>query len=228
MTLTEDEAAELAELRRRIFGPDGAVEVNPVDLDRLRSLESVGNSDPTDAVERIPDDQTTAEPAAAPLPAQVTPHKAANTAWRWWLAGTVAGVALVVIGYVIGVLSTTPEAPEALPEFGFDQTDDDLLPDTFLTENENLIPDSTRFVGRIDGYDIYLAQTVGLIGVCVVALTDSVQPQFASMGCSEGSLTTGGLRSGVAANLEIEVGEKQPELGGMPVRLSESVTAYRV
>lgn len=107
------------------------------------------------------------------------------------------------------------------------QTDDDLLSEAFPAENDGLNPESTRFVGRINGYDIYLAQNTQLNGVCIVALTDSVQPEFASMGCSGGSLTTGGLGAGVSENLVIEVGEIQPEPRGTPVRMSESVTAYR-
>ncbi len=80
------------------------------------------------------------------------------------------------LGYGIGVLSTTPTVPEALPEFASDQTDDDLLPEAFLAENDGLNPESTRFVGRINGYDIYLAQNTQLNGVCIVALTTVSNP----------------------------------------------------
>ena len=226
VALTEDEAAELAELRRRIYGPDSTVEITAGDVDRLRSLEGDGGES-TDVRERTPDDQTNADPAGAGASPPVTLRSAARGTWRWWLGAAVAGVALAAVGYGIGVLSTTSKAPEAIPEFAFDQTDEDLLPETFLAENDGLNPASTRFVGRIDGYDIYLAQNTQLNGVCIVALTDSVQPEFASMGCSGDSLTTGGLGSGVSENLVIEVGEMRPESRGTPVRMSENVTAYR-
>lgn len=227
MALTEDEASELAELRLRIYGPNSTGEITGVDLHRLRWLERDRGNGSTNVGDRTTDDETSVDPATAPAPAQLTSRRPARSSRRWWLGVTVAGIAVGALGYGIGVLSTTPTVPEALPEFASDQTDDDLLPEAFLAENDGLNPESTRFVGRINGYDIYLAQNTQLNGVCIVALTDSVQPEFASMGCSGGSLTTGGLGAGVSENLVIEVGEIQPEPRGTPVRMSESVTAYR-
>lgn len=86
---------------------------------------------------------------------------------------TVAGLALAGIGYAVGVAVTTPEASEARPEFGFDQTDEDLLPESFLAEDDTLDPATARFVGRNDGYAIYLAQNSQSDGVCVLALTET-------------------------------------------------------
>lgn len=159
VAFTEDEAAELDELRRRIYGPDNTTAFTEAELGRLRALEAVSAPSAPTNVSLTPDAELgSADSSLEPELVCEVPLRAHPSPWRYWLVATVAGLTLAGIGYAVGVMVTTPEASETLPEFAFDQTDEDLLPESFLAEDDTLDPASTRFVGRIDGYAIYLAQ----------------------------------------------------------------------
>ena len=226
--MTEDEAAELDELRQRIYGPDSTTAFTEAELERLRALETVSAPSAPINVSVTPDAELgDADSSLEPELVSAVPLRAQRRPWRYLLVATVAGLALTGIGYAVGVMVTTPEASEALPEFAFDQTDEDLLPESFLAEDDTLDPASTRFVGRIDGYAIYLAQNAQSDGVCALALTEDAPPVAVSMGCFGPMTGDGGGSFGVTDTLEIGLGARHPEPQGIPIRLSESVTAYR-
>lgn len=213
-----------------MYGPDSTAACTEAELGRLRELESVGALSGSVNVSVIPqahlgDADSSLEPGAL----SGVPLLSHRKPWRYWVVATVAGLALAGIGYAVGVMMATPQATETLPEFGFDQTDEDLLPESFLAENDtiDLDPTSTRFVGRIDGYAIYVAQTAQSNGVCGLALTEDTPPVAMSIGCFGPMTSDDGGSFSVTDTLEIGLGPRAPQSQGTPIRLSESVTAYR-
>ncbi|MFS0734854.1 hypothetical protein ABC304_05410 [Microbacterium sp. 1P10UB] len=98
----DDDAAELARLRRRAYGPDADIAADPVALARLDELEQAARPQPEPV--RVPDPSPTAEGAApAPLSdpvvdvgAAVVPEPSSRPRARWHLA-LVAGVGVLAV-----------------------------------------------------------------------------------------------------------------------------------
>ena len=84
---------------------------------------------------------------------------------------------------------------------------------------------STRFIARVDGYDVFLARPAGLPGVCVfvrVAGSDALS----GAGCSENPVGRGSVGFSGVGGLTVFVGDIDRPPTGQPVQLSESVIAY--
>lgn len=223
----DGESAELRELRRRVYGPGNAQTVTDTDVERLRQLENRDpylEQPPTDIVSSVENAGVVQE--ADDEAAAVRPARFGRLAWRGWLMVACAAVALTALGFGVGVALTTPRPLEVLPEFTFPQTDEDTIPAEFHLDDPIFDPTSTRFIARIDGYDVFLAQPAEFDGVCIVAYRSDT-PESTSAGCTSGPGTTGDGRFGIDESLEIGYGVAGPDVIGEPIRLSESVTAYR-
>ena len=221
---------ELQALRHRAYGPDADIHEDPVALERLRELENGEQDVATTAPEvllpnpSVVQDQVVADVAKPPR------HPLGHLSWRGWLVAVAVASALALLGFGVGVTVASPAQAEALPEFNVPQTEEDVLPLNAI--DPSVDPASTRFIAQIDGYAIFLAQPAEFEGICIVSLpVGPTQPQSVaepqSIGCAAGTGVTGGARFGVGQTLEIAVGEAGAPEQGVPVRLSESITAYR-
>ena len=102
---------ELADLRRRAYGPHADIVADPAALARLRELER-----PTPASDGAPppppEPARAAGPASTPEPAPthgpVRPARPARPVSRWWIAGWAAVVALTVGAIVFALASVRP------------------------------------------------------------------------------------------------------------------------
>jgi hypothetical protein len=98
-SLTPERFRELADLRRRAYGPDADIQRDPTAVRRLHELEDLVR-DPAEREPspRVPDAQTAAAqpPARPPAPAAVSEHRPRATRriplWAVALAAVVAGV----------------------------------------------------------------------------------------------------------------------------------------
>lgn len=228
VTMTDEEASELRDLRRRMYGPGSGAGLDAPEFERLQLLEEreKRGSFPTVEVGAVGhDDGEGASAGKASSAGNTSDDRGRN--WKLWLGAAVAGLAFVGVGYAAGAATSARQAPTTLPEFQFDQTLEDEIPEGVLTQDyDSVDPDSTRFVGVVDGYYIYLAQDRDGDLVCLLTVTGIPEPRIASMGCTSGPLPAG-LRVSVSETLELEVGEAEtPESGGNTIKLSESVTAF--
>ena len=117
-----------------------------------------------------------------------------------------------------------------IPEFAEPQTEEDLLPGGMRSSTQPIEPSTIRNVGTIDGYTIFIAQSVDFENVCFVAVLTAANLEVSS-GCAS---WTGATDSPVAAmwgvdeNLQVQLGDPAlVDATGEAVPLSESVTAYR-
>lgn len=117
-----------------------------------------------------------------------------------------------------------------IPEFAAPQTEEDLLPGGMSSNTQPIEPSTIRNVGTIDGYTIFIAQSVDFENVCFVALVTDIDLEVSS-GCAS---WTGPSDSPVAAmwgvdeNLQVLLGDPAlVDATGEAVPMSESVTAYR-
>ncbi|PVE78798.1 hypothetical protein [Microbacterium testaceum] len=231
-----DEDAELNRLRERIYGVDGA-SASAAEIARLRELEERqrggGRAAPAaeqqavggrDAVDRPGDD------AAAPVPDDGSPGPApARRAVRWTLTA-LGAAALVGIGIAIGSsLAPTPAAsadPAAaeLPELTFPQTVEDVISADILRDS-GIDPASTRYIATVSDFRIYLAVPDDGDGRCIATFTSADNRPW-SAGCVSGA-QEGAAVFGVDDSLTVAIGTASPStVTGIPIRLSDSVTAY--
>jgi hypothetical protein len=108
-------------------------------------------------------------------------------------------------------------SPTSLPEFESVQTDRDVIVDA---ASQDIDADSTRFVGEVEGADIYLARGTNDT-LCLIQIRDG---EWEQTGCGAGL----GIGSTLQTGTRIEAGTfKFPEsevAGGKRTRLSDSVT----
>ncbi|SFS14112.1 hypothetical protein SAMN04487846_2850 [Microbacterium sp. cf046] len=223
---------ELRSLRERVYGPASSLPASHVDLERLRQLERERIVSSLSSEEDVPDAVSTAHSAdsarqaADPHRPSVRERQAPEPPRRAWRARSIVvagGVLLVIIGYAWGATATVPHISGPLPEFDRAQTGEDRLP---VAATAGVIPASSRFVARVDGFDVFLARQDGGQGVCVVSYLAGTNQAFLSTTCGSGS--GGGLLAPVTRNLDVAIGDlESPPPDGDALRLSESVTAYR-
>ena len=122
-------------------------------------------------------------------------------------------VAALVVGGMFSVSGCSVSGTE-LPEFQRAQTEADRVT-ADAVGGMGVDPDSTRFVGEVGTYGIYLARSDDGMGLCLVAVTldDNV---WKSTGCGGGNGVTIGMTDGT----EIQAG---PGAGVGDGSLSESV-----
>ncbi|MDR7183433.1 hypothetical protein J2X85_000456 [Microbacterium trichothecenolyticum] len=108
-------------------------------------------------------------------------------------------------------------SPTTLPEFESAQTDRDILVDA---ASQDVDADSTRFVGEVEGADIYLARGTDDT-LCLIQIRDG---EWEHTGCGAGL----GIGSTLATGTRIEAGTftfpDDEVAGGKRTRLSDSVT----
>jgi hypothetical protein len=235
-----DEDAELNRLRERIYGVDGA-SASAAEIARLRELEErqrgggraapasgqqvvEGRDAVAPAVDRPDDD------AVAPVPDDGSAGPApARRAVRWTLTA-LGAAALVGIGIAIGSsLAPTPAAsadPAAaeLPELTFPQTVEDVISADILRDS-GIDPASTRYIATVSDFRIYLAVPDDGDGRCIATFTSADNRPW-SAGCVSGA-QEGAAVFGVDDSLTVAIGTASPStVTGIPIRLSDSVTAY--
>ena len=122
-------------------------------------------------------------------------------------------VAALVVGGMFSVSGCSVSGTE-LPEFQRAQTEADRVT-ADAPGGMGVDPDSTRFVGEVGTYGIYLARSDDGMGLCLVAVTldDNV---WKSTGCGGGNGVTMGMTDGT----QIQAG---PGAGVGDGSLSESV-----
>ena len=107
--------------------------------------------------------------------------------------------------------------PTTLPEFEASQTDRDIILDVSA---QDIDADSTRFIGEVEGADLYLARGTNN-SLCLIQIRDE---EWEQMGCGAGL----GVGSTLESGTRIEAGTfKFPdnEVGeGKRTPLSDSVT----
>jgi len=219
---------ELDELRRRVYGPVPAQPATASDIERLRELENREANPPA-----VP---STREIAISPeVPSNVEPTvavksrspRSGNLSWRGWLLVACAAVAISAISYAIGVAIATQSLPDELPELATSQSEEDVIPPGYdLVGAPSLEPASTRFIARIEGFDVFLGQQVNSPYLCLVTFRLDQPPSTSTVVTCGGSVATGGMLAILNEKLDVVVGEVAG-ITGSPIPLSESVTAYQ-
>ncbi|WP_022879525.1 hypothetical protein [Microbacterium sp. B19] len=222
-----DDDVELNHLRERVYG-EAEGPATEAEIARLAALEEelrAGRA-PTSVAE-----PTAAEPAAPEPIVDAPPHRPRALAV---IVAVVAAAALIGAGYAAGAASPslaaaspTPSASMAspYPELAFPQTDDDKISSGIIADS-GIDPASTRYIAVMRGFRVFLAERERGDGVCVVTFI-AVNDQPWSAGCTAGGALDDGAVFGVDRRLSIALGDpSRVSIRGLPVRLSESVTAY--
>ena len=246
-----DDDVELRRLRERVYGVGGAP-ATPAMIERLAELEdrvrpAVGVVDPlasTDSTrapvesEGIDGPGDSGDPAdgGAPADASASADGAASSS-RPVLRGVltaVGAIALLGVGSAVGSAATAsmPADPAATvdpaaamyPELTFPQTIEDAIPADVLRDSA-IDSGSTRYIATVSNFRIFFAQPAGGDGRCIITFT-AIDDRPWSAGCASGT-QEGAAVFGVDDGLTVAIGDRDDsEIDGIPIRLSESVTAY--
>jgi hypothetical protein len=227
MLPSSESATELSRLRERVYG--AGAEATADEIARLRELEAgpTAAAPPEELHSPAEEESVGADDAAAPSsdvqPAAVSGPR---SRWRTVLIAAAAAAAAAVLAFAAGVAVATPPAAEEFPELLRPQTEDDVFPvatDDVLAAAVDLT--SARFIARLDGFDVFLARPAGGPGLCLLT-RDAGSFALLNGACSgeDGASSSVGLSA--TPGLEIVAGDLG-ERAGVPIELSESVTAYR-
>jgi hypothetical protein len=123
-TSTSDESRELADLRRRAYGPDADIQGDPDAMRRLHELESEARrADPAAAHEPETDEARESAAEAASVTEPVVENHPVESATvptrRWWRSGVVwavAGVSLLLGGAIGATALAASTAPSDGPD----------------------------------------------------------------------------------------------------------------
>ena len=219
---------ELDDLRRRVYGPVPAQPVTESEIARLRELEDRQANPPavpsTREASISPEGSSNVEPTVA---VKSRSGRFGHLSWRGWLLAACAAVGISAISYAIGVVIATPSLPDELPELATSQSEEDVIPPGYdLVGAPSLEPASTRFIARIEGFDVFLGQQVNSPYLCLVTFRLDQPPVTSTVVTCGGSVATGGMLANLDETLDIVVGEVAG-ITGSPIPLSESVTAYQ-
>lgn len=228
-----DEDVELEGLRERVYGVDGA-SATPEMIARLAELEERRRAESLLSVSDVGDPRAAdaaAPDAVGPEPAYTEAGPAAGRARRAlrWAVAAAGAVALVGLGIAIGANLAPPAAsadPAAAtyPELTFPQTVEDVISADILRDS-GIDPSSTRYIATVSDFRVYLAQPDDGDGVCIATFTSSDNRPW-SVGCASGSAGPSAA-FGIDTALTVAVGDTDPSaVEGIPIRLSDSVTAY--
>ena len=149
-----------------------------------------------------------------------------HLSWRGWLLAACAAVGISAISYAIGVVIATPSLPDELPELATSQSEEDVIPPGYDLVAAPVEPASTRFIARIEGFDVFLGQQVNSPNLCLVTFRLDQPPVTSIVVTCGGSVATGGMLAILNETLDVVVGEVAG-ITGSPIPLSESVTAYQ-
>lgn len=222
-----DDDVELRGLRESVYGADGE-RATPAMLERLAELEN--RARPAIEVTESPapqsppaDPEAADEPASAEAPVSRRVPRGVLTA--------VGAVAVLGLGIVIGSTATasmpaaTADPAAAIyPELTFPQTIEDAISADVLRDSA-IDSGSTRYIATVNDFDIYFAQPADGVGRCIVTFTATDDRPW-SAGCASGA-QEGAAVFGIDDRLTVAIGDPaDSEVDGIPIRLSESVTAY--
>jgi hypothetical protein len=126
------------------------------------------------------------------------------------LAGVVAIAASVLV--LTGCSAGQP------PEFDREQTAQDLPPNPPEPNEWSVDPDSSRYAGEAEGYDLYLGRPAEMGGICVTIVEASTE-QWESTACSQGD----GVGTELPSGTGVEVGNFRYADATDRTELSESV-----
>ena len=119
---------------------------------------------------------------------------------------------------------TADPAAAAYPELTFPQTIEDVISADILSDS-GIAAASTRYIATVRDFRIYLAQPDDGDGRCIVAFTSTDNRPW-SAGCASGDQKDAAV-FGVDEGLTVAVDDPDDgEVTGIPIRLSDSVTAY--
>jgi hypothetical protein len=248
-----DDDVELRRLRERVYGAEGAT-ATPAMRERLAELEDrvrplARNADlsaPADA-SRI---EASGVATAASAPEDVTPeHETENPdaappsssrALRRTLIA-VGAVALLGAGVAVGAAVTASAAPAPTPipvtadsavdpaaarypELTFQQTIEDAISAEVLRDSA-IDSGSTRYIATVSDYEIFFAQPDDGDGRCIITFTATDNRPW-SAACASGA-QEGAAVFRIDEGLTVAIGTPDAsQIGGIPIRLSESVTAF--
>lgn len=236
-----DDDVELRRLRERVYGPEGAT-ATPAMRERLAELENrvrqpaevTHSAAPADAPgTAIPD---AAAPAPAPADVSAATTVPSRTLRRALTA--VGAVALLGVGVAVGAALTAP-APAATanpaaatadpaaaqyPELTFQQTIEDAISADVLRDSA-IDSGSTRYIATVSDFQIFFAQPDDGDGRCIITFTATDNRPW-SAACASGA-QEGTAVFGIDDRLKVAIGDPAgADVGGIPIRLSESVTAF--
>lgn len=215
---------ELARLRARVYGLPGAEPVTSAELDRLAELENERSElgpetvqiDPSSIEVNSPEE----EPPVSPSPGRRRRVRA---------VALVGGIAVLTAsaGFVAGSLLFRTQVPAGWPELATVQSEEDVLT---AAARSGLDPASTRYIGRFDGFEIFLAKPAARDGICVVTAPGSAiaGADGRAVACGDGNPSSGGVMTCAMFTLAVAVG-RIPDgvVSGQQFRLSESVTVWK-
>jgi hypothetical protein len=230
---------ELRRLRERVYGTGGhasdaeiarlheleaAFRGHPGELSDAASVSADPESSPTTRAVR--DEHAPDTSGSEPTPPASAEHSAHRSRWRTAVSATVAAAVVGGAAFAAGLVVATPAAPDDFSELLLPQTEEDVItaaPEDSVADSIDL--SSTRFIARLNGYDVFLARPADVPGVCVfvrVAGSDVLS----GAGCSENPTGRGSVGFSGVGGLTVYVGDVQGTTVGDPVRLSENVVAY--
>ena len=233
---------ELQRLRERVYGTGG--HPSDADIARLHELEAAFRGHPGElsdaaSVPADPESSQTSRTTRAvrdehapdtsgsePTPPASAEHSPHRSRWRTVVSATVAAAVVGGAAFAAGLVVATPAAPDDFSELLLPQTEEDVItaaPEDSVADSIDL--SSTRFIARLNGYDVFLARPADVAGVCVfvrVAGSDVLS----GAGCSENPTGRGSVGFSGVGGLTVYVGDVQGTAVGDPVRLSENVVAY--
>lgn len=241
-----DDDVELRRLRERVYGA-GGVPATPAMIERLAELEdrvrpAVGVVDPpasTDSTRAPVDSEGIDGPGDSGDPAD-----GGASSSRPVLRGVltaVGAIALLALGAAIGSTASAPaptataaaaaaadaagdSAAATYPELTFAQTIEDAISADVLRDSA-IDSGSTRYIATVNDFEIYLAQPDDGVGRCIVTFIATDDRPW-SAGCATGA-QEGAAVFGIDDRLSVAIGVPDAsQVDGIPIRLSESVTAY--
>lgn len=240
-----DDDVELRRLRERVYGPEGAT-ATPAMRERLAELENRVRRPAEVAHPAAPADApgTAISDAAAPAPAPAAVSAGAEievaplSRTRRWTLIAVGAVALLAVGVAVGAAVTAPApavtanpaaatadpAAAQYPELTFPQTIEDAISADVLRDSA-IDSGSTRYIATVSDFQIFFAQPDDGDGRCIITFTATDNRPW-SAACASGA-QEGTVVFGIDDRLKVAIGDPAgADVGGIPIRLSESVTAF--
>lgn len=231
-----DDDVELRRLRERVYGAGGAPATRAM-LERLAELED--RSRPSTGVVDSPAPADPADEPADPDHIDEPEDTLAPTSRPVFRGVLIAAGAIALIGLGIAVgsaatasmpvaatdpVATIDPAAAMYPELTYAQTIEDAISADVLRDSA-IDSGSTRYIATVSDFQIFFAQPDDGDGRCIVTFT-ATDNKPATVGCASGA-QEGAAVFRIDDGLMVAIGNPDASLvGGIPIRLSESVTAY--
>jgi hypothetical protein len=220
--LTDEEATELQQLHELAYGRASAQSLDTAALERIAELTAKRRQELGPITAKLEDPVLAVEVSAATYEPILGEPAGIRRRWRRRLAGVAVLAVMFGGGFAAGTYLVLAPSAREITEFSRPQTDEDVL----NVLDTPIDADSTRFVARIQGFDIFLAKDRESKTVCVLTAGDG--PALMSASCATDSETFG-LVTEVTPTLTLAAGDTTGiPIAGEPVQLSENLTAYVV